>query len=142
MLIRIKTTVNIPEVPSEVAMETGTLRDVLKKVFGNTHFAKEIIDLRTGEISLDSPFDVRLLDTELRERYSPGKARRHHVSATGSGVSALHDATGILFKEFARHTGKDREGAKRERDVGEIVKPYAHKAFHGINSKSEGSRSQ
>ena len=30
----------------------------------------------------------------------------------------------------------------RIRDVGEIGKPYAHKAFHGINSKSEGSRSQ
>ena len=62
MLIRIKTTVNIPEVPSEVAMETGTLRDVFKKVLGNTHFAKEIIDPRTGEISLDSLFDVRLND--------------------------------------------------------------------------------
>jgi hypothetical protein len=60
MLIRIKTTVNIPEVPSEVAMGTGTLRDVFKKVFGNTHSAKEIIDPRTGEISLDSLFDVRL----------------------------------------------------------------------------------
>jgi hypothetical protein len=141
MRIRIKTTVNIPEVPSEVAMGTGTLRDVFKKVFGNTHFAKEIIDPRTGEISLDSLFDVRLLDAEPRERYSPGKARRHHVSATGSGVSALHDATDIWFKEL-RHTGKDREGAKRERDVGKIGKPYAHKAFHGINSKSKGSRSQ
>jgi molybdopterin converting factor small subunit len=78
MLTRTKTTVNIPEVPSEVAMETGTLRDVFKKVFGNTHFAKEIIDPRTGEISFDSLFDVRLndvpyytlsqgLDTELRD---------------------------------------------------------------------------
>jgi len=30
----------------------------------------------------------------------PGKQEGHHVSATGSGVSALHDATGILFKEL------------------------------------------
>ncbi|HNS13698.1 MAG TPA: hypothetical protein PKM08_00060 [Syntrophorhabdaceae bacterium] len=62
MLIRIKTTVNIPEIPSEVEMETGTLRDLFKKVFGGTHFANDVIDPHTGDIDLDSLFDVRLND--------------------------------------------------------------------------------
>ncbi|GEM_PF-3282407 len=142
MRIRIRTTLNILEAPSEVAMEIGTLQDVFKKVSGNTHFAEEIIDLRTGEISLDSLFDVRLLDTELRERYYSGKARRTPCERYRQWCQRPPRCNGYLVQGVARHTGKDREGAKRERDVGEIGKPYAHKAFHGINSKSEGSRSQ
>ncbi len=62
MLIRIKTAVNIPEIPPEVEMETGTLRDVVRKAFGGTHFADDVIDPRTGDINLDSLFDVRLND--------------------------------------------------------------------------------
>ncbi|HOE18111.1 MAG TPA: hypothetical protein PLX02_10610 [Syntrophorhabdaceae bacterium] len=62
MLIRIKSTVNIPEIPSEVVMEKGTLRDVARKVFSGTHFANEVIDPHTGDINLDSLFDMRLND--------------------------------------------------------------------------------
>jgi hypothetical protein len=60
MKIYITTPINIPEVPSEVEMESGTLRDLLKKVFGHVHFSKEIIDPKTGEFNDDGIFEARL----------------------------------------------------------------------------------
>lgn len=53
---------NIPEIPDEVEMEAGTLRDFFKKVLENTHFVKEIIDPRTRELRLNDLFEVRLND--------------------------------------------------------------------------------
>jgi hypothetical protein len=63
MRVHIKTTVNVPEIPREVELEAGTLRDVLTKVFGHVHFAKELKDPVTGEIKFDGIFEVRLNDT-------------------------------------------------------------------------------
>jgi hypothetical protein len=60
MKIHITTPINIPEIPSEVEMESGTLRDLLKKVFGHVHFSKEIIDPKTGDFKDDSIFEARL----------------------------------------------------------------------------------
>lgn len=64
--------------PSEVEMESGTLRDLLIKVFSHVHFSKEIIDPKTGEFNDDSIFEARLngisyyslpkgIDTELSD---------------------------------------------------------------------------
>jgi hypothetical protein len=53
---------NIPEIPDEVEMEAGTLRDFFSKVIADTHFVKEITDSRTGELRLDGLFEVRLND--------------------------------------------------------------------------------
>ena len=60
MKIYITTPVNIPEVPSEIEMASGTLRDLLIKIFAQVHFAKEIIDPKTGEFNDDSIFEARL----------------------------------------------------------------------------------
>jgi len=60
MKIYITTPINIPEIPSEVEMESGTLRDLLIKVFSHVYFAKEIIDPKTGEFNDDSIFEARL----------------------------------------------------------------------------------
>ncbi len=62
MRIHIKTTVNVPEIPVEVQLDAGTLNDVLAKVFGNVHFAKEVTDPATGEMKFDGVFEVRLND--------------------------------------------------------------------------------
>ncbi|MCX5813856.1 MAG: hypothetical protein NT178_15105 [Proteobacteria bacterium] len=62
MKLKVKKMINIPEIPDEVKMETGTLRDFLNKVLADTHFVKEIIDSRTGELRLDDLFEVRLND--------------------------------------------------------------------------------
>lgn len=60
MRIRIKTIMNIPEIPKEVEMEGGTLRDLLGKVLGTIHFADQIIDRETGEIKSDGIFEISL----------------------------------------------------------------------------------
>lgn len=48
----------MPELPSEVEMETGTLRDLVARVFREVHFAKEIADPKTGEIELEGIFEL------------------------------------------------------------------------------------
>lgn len=53
MKIRIKTTVYMPEVPNELEMETGTLADLLVRLFSATPVAREILNPRTGEIQLE-----------------------------------------------------------------------------------------
>lgn len=78
MKIFIKKTVQIPEIPSEVEMESGALGTLLDGLLRGSYFAKEVIDERTGELSLDGVFRVELndvsyhslaqgLDTELRD---------------------------------------------------------------------------
>ena len=62
MKIQIKTFMNIPEIPSEVQMEKGTLRDLIAKIFGKVHFKNEIIDSKTGEVRPDAVFEMRLND--------------------------------------------------------------------------------
>jgi len=62
MNIKIKTTIHIPELPNEVEVEGGTLRDLLERLFRNSYFVKEIVDPRTGELSLDGLFQVSLND--------------------------------------------------------------------------------
>ncbi|HEY3278518.1 MAG TPA: hypothetical protein VGJ94_18015 [Syntrophorhabdaceae bacterium] len=63
MKIQIKTTIHIPEVPGEVEIEGGSLRDLLERLFRNSYFVKEIVDPATGELSLDGLFLVSLNDT-------------------------------------------------------------------------------
>ncbi len=78
MRIKIKTTMPMPEIPSEIMLETGRLRDLLPRIFAGTHFAKEMIDPKTGDIVWDGIADVFLngvphfglvrgLDTELHD---------------------------------------------------------------------------
>jgi hypothetical protein len=62
MKIYIKKTMQIPEIPSEVEIEPGTLRTLLDNVLRNSYFAKEVIDGRTGELTLDGLIEVRLND--------------------------------------------------------------------------------
>lgn len=58
--IVLKTIINIPELPTEIEVEEGTVRDVLLKAFSTTHFAGEVIDLKTGALKPDDLWDVRL----------------------------------------------------------------------------------
>jgi hypothetical protein len=78
MKIGIKTILPIPEIPTEVEMETGTLRDLFLKVFKQIHFSKQIMDQETGEFKEDSIFEAHLngisyynlpkgIDTELSD---------------------------------------------------------------------------
>jgi hypothetical protein len=62
MKIRIKTPISIPEIPTEMQMESGKLRDVLNTLLGKSYFAKEVVDPRTGEFTLDGLFQVLLND--------------------------------------------------------------------------------
>ena len=59
-------------------MEPSTLRDVLNSLLGNSYFAREVVDQRTGELAFDGLFQILLndvryhslpdgLDTELRD---------------------------------------------------------------------------
>ncbi|OPY67041.1 MAG: hypothetical protein A4E63_02356 [Syntrophorhabdus sp. PtaU1.Bin050] len=63
MKIHIRKTVHIPEIPSEVEKESGTLHSLLDSLFRRTYFAKEVIDTRTGELSLDGLFQIQLNGT-------------------------------------------------------------------------------
>lgn len=58
MLIKIKTAVPMPEIPSEVELDAGRLRDLFIKLFENTHFAREIIDPKTGDILWDGILNI------------------------------------------------------------------------------------
>jgi hypothetical protein len=60
MKIRIKTMMNIPELPSEVETEGGDLRGLFLKIFSGVHFAHHVIDRTTGEIKADGVFEIRL----------------------------------------------------------------------------------
>jgi hypothetical protein len=60
MKVSIKTIIHMPEIPTEVEMETGTLRTLLLHVFSHVHFSKEIMDQKTGEFKDDSIFQPRL----------------------------------------------------------------------------------
>jgi hypothetical protein len=84
MRIKIKTTMPMPEIPSEVELEGGTLRDLFAKILGNTHFAKEIIDPKTGDILLDG-----VLTTTLN-------GVSYHSLAQGLD-SALHDGDTVTL---------------------------------------------
>jgi hypothetical protein len=76
--IYIKTTISIPELPTELELGSGKLGDVLKQLLGKSYFSREVVDQRTGELMLDGVFRVLLnnvrydslpdgLDTELRD---------------------------------------------------------------------------
>ena len=78
MKIHIKTTVHMPEVPDTFEMSSGTLRDLLLKLFAATPVSKEIIDPRTGDVTPDGVFEVSLngvsynrladgLETQMRD---------------------------------------------------------------------------
>jgi hypothetical protein len=78
MRIEIKTNVNVPELPSIVEIDKGTVHDVLIAMVTGTHFAHELLNPVTGVLKFDGIFDVRLngetyyalpkgLDTEVRD---------------------------------------------------------------------------
>ncbi len=52
----------MPEIPSEVELKTGRLRDLLKEVLRDAHFAGEIIDSKTGDIAPDDAFNIAIND--------------------------------------------------------------------------------
>jgi len=63
MKILIKSIIRIPELPTEVEMEEGTtVRDVLIRAFAPTHFAGEVIDIKTGALKPDDLWDLRVND--------------------------------------------------------------------------------
>lgn len=63
MKIHIKKTVQIPEIPSESELESGTLRTLLDSLLRHTYFIKEIVDPYTGDLSLDGLFRIELNGT-------------------------------------------------------------------------------
>ncbi len=63
MKIYIHKTVQIPEIPSEIEIESGTLRNLLDSLLRPTYFAKEIVDPVTGDLSIDGLFRVELNGT-------------------------------------------------------------------------------
>ncbi len=66
MKIRIKKTVEIPEIPGEVDVRPGeTLANLLTGLFAGTYFAGEVIDDSTGALSLDGQFQVFLNDVPV-----------------------------------------------------------------------------
>jgi methionine aminopeptidase len=78
MKVYIKKVMQIPEIPSEVELEAGTLRMLLDNLLRNAYFAKEVIDPKTGELTFDGLIQVQLnnvpyhslpdsLDTELHD---------------------------------------------------------------------------
>lgn len=78
MKINVKATISISGIPSEVQLESGKLRDVLDQLFANSYFAREVVDMKTGELTLDGLVHVLLndvayhslpegLDTELQD---------------------------------------------------------------------------
>ena len=58
--IYIKTNVGVPEIPPEVEVAPGTLRDLLLNVLGGLKLGREIIDPATGAMNLEGLFEVRL----------------------------------------------------------------------------------
>jgi hypothetical protein len=62
MKIYIKTMIYIPEMPVEIEMESGKLRDVLNMLLRNSYFSKEVVDQKTGELIIDGLFRVLLND--------------------------------------------------------------------------------
>jgi hypothetical protein len=60
MKIYIRSFVNIPEIPSEIEMGKGTLRDVFVKIFTGLQFADQMIDSTTGEIKYEGIFEALL----------------------------------------------------------------------------------
>ncbi len=67
MKIYIRKTVQIPEIPSEVEIEQATLGTLLDRLLRATYFAKEIVDARTNELTLDGLFQVQLNGTVYHE---------------------------------------------------------------------------
>jgi hypothetical protein len=78
MKIHIKKVMQIPEIPSEVEIETGTLKNLLDSLLRNSYFAKEVLDPKTGELTLDGLIQIELnnipyhslpkgLDSELHD---------------------------------------------------------------------------
>jgi hypothetical protein len=78
MKIQIHKTFEMAGIPSEIEIESGTLRSLLDGLVRPTYYAKEIIDSNTGNLSLDDLFQIELngvpfyslpdaLDTALHE---------------------------------------------------------------------------
>ena len=47
----------MPEVPAEVEVEGGSLRDLLVRLFAGTPVARELVNPRTGEMRLEGLFE-------------------------------------------------------------------------------------
>ncbi len=62
MRILIKTMINIPEIPTEMEIESGKLRDAVDRLFKTTHFFKELVDQKTGELDIDQHIKIFLND--------------------------------------------------------------------------------
>jgi hypothetical protein len=62
MKVQIRTTMAIPEIPPEVEMGSGTLRDLFHKALCNTRLVKEMVNQRTKELNFEEFLEVRLND--------------------------------------------------------------------------------
>lgn len=60
MKVQIRKTVHIPEIPSELEIESGTLQKLLHDILSPTYFFKEVVDPQTGDLSLDGLLRVEL----------------------------------------------------------------------------------
>jgi hypothetical protein len=58
--IYIKTTIHIPEIPSTIDLESGSLGVLLALLLGQSHFAAQIKDPKTGDLALEDLFEIRL----------------------------------------------------------------------------------
>jgi hypothetical protein len=63
VIVHVKTTVHMPEVPDQVELESGTLRDLLIRLLSRLPIADEIIDRKTGDIAVEGLFEVLLNGT-------------------------------------------------------------------------------
>jgi hypothetical protein len=62
MMIQIKTTAYMPEVPKSMDINSSTLGDLLGRLFKDAHFAGEVVDRSTGKLKLEGSFEISLND--------------------------------------------------------------------------------
>jgi hypothetical protein len=89
MKIRTKTNVHIPDIPAEVEMASGTLRDALLKIFAGTYFAGEIIDPDTGDLKFDALWDVRVNDVPHHRLSADLETELHDGDTVGFSLILL-----------------------------------------------------
>ena len=73
----------MPEIPSQVELETGRLRDLFARVLRGTHFAEEMIDPKTGDIVSDGILNITL-NGEPYDRLAQGLDTALHDGDTVS----------------------------------------------------------
>ncbi len=60
MVITITTNVAMPEIPGQVEMVEGSLRDLLLRLFAAMQATRELVNVETGEMNIEEFFEIRL----------------------------------------------------------------------------------